>query len=239
MLAILIGLLIMVACGENGDQEEQTSPNPQDMEEMPEPDFEDVPEIVAEVNGSEISRTEFEQTYVSQFQQMVMQAQMTGEQVDQNQLKTELVESMIDQELLIQEANNRGFAASDEEVDTMLAEIAEINGIESQEALFEAFEEQGMSREEIVEQIEMSVMLELLIEDEMGEVNISDEELQALYDEVIVQFEQTEDEEENLPTFEELRPELEAELLMQEESEVVTELIESLRAEADIVNHYS
>ncbi|MDS8765667.1 SurA N-terminal domain-containing protein, partial [Streptococcus pneumoniae] len=84
--------------------------------EMPEPDLEGIPEVVAEVNGEEVSKEEFETAYTGQFQQAAMQAQMSGQEIDQNQLKTQLAESMVGQKLLVQEAENQELTASDEEV---------------------------------------------------------------------------------------------------------------------------
>ena len=58
----------------------------------PEADVSDVPDVVATVNGQEITKDEFISVYESQFQQMAMQQQTTGEEVDEAALKNQVAE---------------------------------------------------------------------------------------------------------------------------------------------------
>src|SRR5699024_8553414 len=124
--ALAITLFGVTACGDAGEETgsseqstEQQLPEQdgQDPEqpEMPEPDLEGIPDVVAEVNGQEIDKEAFEAAYQGQFQQMVMQAQMTGEEIDQDQLKSSTAESLVGNELLTQEANSREITASEEQ----------------------------------------------------------------------------------------------------------------------------
>src|SRR5690625_4390600 len=82
---------------ESADDEGQAPEAGTEQAEMPEPDLEDIPDVVAEINGEEISGEEFEATYVGQFQQAMMQAQMSGQEVDQDQLKVQTAEALIGQ----------------------------------------------------------------------------------------------------------------------------------------------
>ncbi|WP_017472062.1 SurA N-terminal domain-containing protein [Amphibacillus jilinensis] len=233
-LILIVGFL--VACGNDEDdttEQDQVTDDPNEELQMPEPDLEGIPDVVAEVNGNEITGAEFEMTYISQFQQAAMQAQMTGQPVDQDQLKSEIADNMIDQELLVQEADARGFEATEQEVDEMINEIAEANQLESRDELFSVLEEQGTSESEFIAQIEMQIKLEQLIADEVGEVEATEEELQTFYDDLSAQYEETEGMEE-LPPFEEVRPEIEEEIQRQEESEVILALVEVLRSDAEI-----
>ncbi|MBM7540768.1 SurA N-terminal domain-containing protein [Amphibacillus cookii] len=232
-LITVVGLL--VACGndEEDTTEQEQGADPNEELEMPEPDLEGIPDVVAEVNGNEITGAEFEMTYISQFQQAAMQSQMTGQPVDQDQLKSELADNMVDQELLVQEADTRGFEATEQEVDEMINDIMEANQLESRDELFAVLDEQGTSESEVISQIEMQIKLDQLIADEVGEVEATEEELQTFYDELSAQYEETEGMEE-LPPFDEVRTEIEEELQMQEESEAIMALIEVLRSDAEI-----
>lgn len=130
------------AASENSDKSaevEQGEGHP----EMPEPDLEGIPDVVAEVNGEEITKEDFEQTYTNQFQSAAMQQQMTGEELDQEQMKKDILDGMISQRLFIQEVDNRDMSASEEEVDEIVGQLVEQNGFESEDELFAAFEEQG------------------------------------------------------------------------------------------------
>src|SRR5690625_2177890 len=120
--ALLLLVFFMVACNgdeddsseddtaedsdENTEEQENAEDDPLGLSDF---DEEDIPEVVAEVNGDEITRDEFMNTYIGQYQQAMMQAQMSGEEVDQDQLKQEVAEALIGQQLVIQEAESQGF----------------------------------------------------------------------------------------------------------------------------------
>ncbi|RKL66636.1 peptidylprolyl isomerase [Salipaludibacillus neizhouensis] len=205
--------------------------------EMPEPDLEGVPDIVAEVNGEEIPKEEFEVTYEGQFQQAAMQSQMTGEEVDQDQLKQQIVESMIGTELLIQAAENGDFEASEEDIQETLNQIAAQNGMESGDEFIAAIEEQGTDEEEVMSQLEVQVKIDQLIASETGEINPTDEELQEFYDQMIAQQGEVEGEngeEAEVPSFEEVKPQVEEQVRSQKEAEAAQLLVEKLREDADV-----
>lgn len=198
---------------------------------MPEPDLEGIPDVVAVVNGEEITREEFEAVYVTQFQQLAMQAQLSGQEIDQAQLKEQLVESLIAQELLVQEAANQNLTASQEEIDATLEELAQQNGLASTEEFLAALEEQGLSAEEVIAQVETQVQLEKLIAQETGDVTPTEAELEELYEELQAQQEQSGGE---LPPFEEVRPALEDQLILQAEREATQTFVTELRENADV-----
>lgn len=210
-----------------------------EMPEMPEPDLEGVPDTVAEVNGEEISKDEFETAYTSQFQQMAMQMQMTGEELDQDQLKQQVAESLIGQELLVQEANNEGIEASEDEVNSTIDGLIEQNNFESREDLIAALEEQGTGEEEFMQQVESQVQLDTLINNESGDLEASEEEMQELYDQLVAQQEQQGQQsesgaEQEIPSFEEAQPNLEQQVINQKRAEVVQGLISELRENAEV-----
>ena len=239
-------MVALAACG--GDTAEETNEEAAPQEEaadqeagdaaqpeMPEPDLEGTPDIVAEVNGEEITKEEFESAYTGQFQQLAMQAQMAGQEVDQAQLKEQIAESLVAQKLLVQETENQEITASEEQVNTELEELAKQNGLESSKDFLTALEEQGITEEEVMEQVEAQVKVEQLITSETGEINPTDEEVQKLYDEAQAQQEEAGGEE--LPAFEEVKPQLEEQVRMQKEGEATQALIAQLRESADVTIH--
>lgn len=215
------------AQGEGGESEQA---------EMPEPDLEDVPDVVAEVNGTQIEKPEFEEAYNAQFQQMAMMSQMSGEEVNQDDLKTQVADGLVSQELLVQEADSRELEASEEETTELLDQLTEQAGVESQEELYTMFEEQGMNQEEVDEQIQLQVRVDKLIAEEAGEIEPTEDELKELYDQQVEQLEQMETEEEP-PSFDELKPQLEEQLVSQKEGEAAQKLVETLKEDAEIEMH--
>ena len=103
-----------------------------------------VPEgTVATVNGEPISQEELDTNY----SQMLQMYQFYGYDITDDTLKVnvrnDMLNSLIMQELLLQEAENRGLSASDEEVEEAIASLAEQYG--SEEDLAAAVEQAGMT----------------------------------------------------------------------------------------------
>ncbi len=226
--------------GESSPAAEETAPDGAAPEEAvptpPEPDLEGLPDVVAEVNGVEISQDDFVRVYEGQLQQAFMQSQMTGEEVDQAALKQRTADGLVDTELLLAEAENRSIAPTDEEVDAAAEELAAGSGLGSADELFTALEEQGLGREEAMAELEQQTALEQLITDEAGEFSASEEELREMYDAAVAQGGGG-GEDAQVPEFEEVRPQLEGQLRQQHENEAVQGLIERLREGAEITYH--
>ncbi|GAB2543585.1 SurA N-terminal domain-containing protein [Gracilibacillus alcaliphilus] len=250
-IAFLIMLSILAACGgdeadenENaetntGEQTNEQANEPAEELEMPEADLEGLPDVIAEVNEAEITREQFETIYTIQFQQAAMQMQMTGQELNQDELKQQVAENMIDQQLLIQAADEQGMESSEDEVNTVINELLAQNGLESKEDLITALEEQGTTEEDFMQQVEEQVKVDNLIANESGELEPSDEEVQALYDQMVEQQEQLNqsEEEQDIPSLEEVRADLEDQIVLQKQSEVALDMISQLREDADITNH--
>lgn len=252
----LAGVLALAACSDSpaaenedaGAQEqgaEAGAAGPQEgaegeQPELPEADTSDIPEVVAEVNEEEISGEDFTVLYESQFQQMAMQSQMTGEDPDQDQLKEQTLESMIGNELLLQDAQEEGYEASQEEIDALIADAAETAGMESSEEFIEAYEEQGMDEEKLTQDAENQVLInQVLAQLEVPEP--SEEELREVYDEAVAAQEGAEapegEDAVEIPSFEEAREDLESQAVDEARNEAALDHVEDLRADAEIQTH--
>src|SRR5690625_6502716 len=87
MLSLILSIVALSACGNKDDAGENNTELGGQEAEMPEPDLENIPSIVAEVNGEEITKEDFVGMYQQQFQQQMLQAQMSGQEVDEDSLK--------------------------------------------------------------------------------------------------------------------------------------------------------
>lgn len=241
-IAAVAAAFSLAACGADGDDEQATEDAPQSQEQgdqaMPEPELDNIPDVVAVVDEEEISGDAFAENYEAQFQQLTMQAAMAGQEPDQDQLKEQALEMMINSELLVDEAEEQGFSASDEDVDEYLADMAEANQVESSDALMEELEAQGLSEERIREDLHSQVMIDQVV-DTLDVEEPSEEELQEMYDAQVEQLEamneQVEEEQaQEAPSFEELEPELEQQVTQQNENEAIATLLDDLRADAEI-----
>lgn len=244
-LVLVAFVSLLAACGEkegaSGDKEEEAKQEETEKEssesskqtEAPKPDLEGVPDVVAKVNGTEIKKAEFETTYKGQFQQAAMQSQMSGQELDQDQLKKQVADTLVGQELLMQEAEKREYEASEEEVNKMLEDLAKQQQAGSAEEFLTALEEQGMGEKEVRSQLQSQIKIDKLIAEEAGDVQPSEEEMQKAYDQMKKQQEKM-DTEQEVPSFEEAKPTIEQQLTRQKEGQATQKLVDNLREEADV-----
>lgn len=237
-------LLMLTACGgdggeesaESGDAAASAEADAGEPTEAGEPDVSDVPEVVAEVNGEEIGREEFVVLLRAQVQQATAQAQATGQEPDEDALRQQTAQSLVDTELLRQEADARGIAASEDEVQSELASLAEQNQLPSAQALLDALEEQGTSEEQARGQLQTQLLVEGLVDDEAGgAIEPTEEELRTLYRQVRQQQDQAgQAEGQEVPPFGEVRPQLEQQAVAQEQGRIAQSLVEELTEDAEI-----
>ncbi|MFW3385599.1 UNVERIFIED_CONTAM: SurA N-terminal domain-containing protein [Kocuria sp. CPCC 205274] len=242
-LALVGSLSMVAACGAESDPAAQTSSGQEASQETgpsaaaaPSPDLDGVPEVVATVNGEDIGKDEFARVYGNQFQQAALQSQMSGQEPDQEALKKNAVESMVGTELLMQEAQQQGIEATEAQIDDALAAAAESNQV-SEDEFLAALEEQGTDREEVTAQLEQQVEVETVVEQEIGTFSATEEELQAAYDEAKAQHEQMpaeSSEAAEMPSYEEVKPQLKEQVVQEKEGTATQELVDKLHADGDV-----
>lgn len=200
---------------------------------LPEPDLEGIPDVVAVVNGTEISRELFTTTYEGQFSQAAAQAQAGGQEVDQDQLKTTVADNLVSTELLRQEAATRGIEATTEARAAALDELLQSSGLGSEEELRAAAAEQGLDDAEFDRQLSDQVKLDALLAEEAGDTTPTDQEIQDAYDAAVAQQEAGGDTT-AIPPLEEVRSQVEEQLRGGKTSEAAQALIGTLREGAEI-----
>lgn len=237
MIIALLSIVVLVACGGNDDNDDggQANDPTTDLEGL-EPDLEGIPDIIASINGEEITREEFETVYLNQFPQHAFQAQLQGQPLDQNLLKKDTVEGLIAQRLLIQESERRDFETTDDDVQELIDELVAANELESQEILFEQLEEQGTSENEFRDIVRSQIKLDKLLADETKDISITEEDIKETYERLVEMYADAEEDVE-LPVFDDMRDQLESELVYLEENEIMLSLIERLHEEGEVENH--
>jgi len=190
-------------------------------------DLSDIPDVVAVVNGEKIERDEFAAFYEPQ----IRQAGDAGQPVDEDEIKKQTVDALVDNELLLQQADERGISVSDDQVDETLRNYAKNSGMQSTDEYLKALEEeQGTSADQVRAQIADSLTVEALVDDEIGDEPISESELRKLYDRsMAAQGEGAEG-----PSFEDVRGELEQQVKAQRQQEAFRKLADAARKKADI-----
>jgi peptidyl-prolyl cis-trans isomerase SurA len=234
-LTAAAALLTLSACG-GGDDASSAEPkgDATSQSAAAEGDLEGIPDVVAEVNGEEVTKEEFTPIYEAAFQQAAAQAQMGGEEPDEEALRKETADNLVDTELLLQEAESRGLEVSDEAVEAELTSLAEQNGMKTSDELLKAVEAQGVSADQAREQVETQAMVEKLVEDENGPIEPTDKELRKLYAQVKKQQAASGGGGQKIPPFAQVRDQLAEQASSQETGKVATALVDDLRKDADI-----
>lgn len=251
--SMAISLSVIAACGgeseeeagsdEEQEQQESAESEGQEAEQPQEPEvnLDDVPDVVAEVNGEEITKDEFETAYTTTLSMFSMQGMNLEEQDEDGEMEAELkastAEQLVGQRLLVQEAENRDYEADSEEVDEIIDQQKE--QFENDEDYQAALEEQGFTEDDFRAQIEESLRVEQLIDEESEGIEVSedeiDEQIVALEEQQAAIAEQAGEDAPEAQTPE--RDQVEEEVLAEKENERVQELVTELRDDADVTIH--
>jgi hypothetical protein len=240
-LTTAAALLALTACGGGDSSSDPESADSSTSQGQASADLEGIPEVVAEVNGEEVTRDEFAPIYQAQLEQATMQAQQMGgkapDEAALEKLQEQVADNLVDTELLAQEFDARGLEVSDDDVDAELASLAEQNQLGSADELLAALEKQGTSEEQVRDQVETQVMVEQLVDDEAGPAKPSEKELRTIYrraKEQQQQMGQQGGEQQPIPSYAEVKPQLEEQAASQRIGTVAQSLVDDLRKDADI-----
>jgi peptidyl-prolyl cis-trans isomerase SurA len=215
----------------------------QSQQDQSQPDLSDVPDPVAEVDGSKITKDEFTKTYESQYQQAAMSQQSGGQAPDEDSLKKQVADQLVDNRLLTQAADDAGIKASDEDIDETLDEIAQQNGMSSGDDVIKALKEQGSSEKEVRKDAASQFELTTYIDKKAKISDPSEKELKKQYEQLKQQSQQSGqagtsdaggDASSQVPSYDEVKDQLAQQSKSQEEGQAATKIAEQLRKDADV-----
>jgi len=143
-----------------------------------------IEEIIARVNGAIITRSELIKSR-EQTKQEISEKVGTGAAAEEEQKKRDkdILRDMIDQQLLVQKAQDLGITG-DTEVIKRLDEIRKSMNLDSMEALQKAAEKQGISYEDFKLNLKNQIVTQQVIRREVGShLLIKPEDVKQFYDE--------------------------------------------------------
>ncbi len=231
----LVGALALAGCSAGAeDPEEEATPAPTDAAPAaPEADLDGLPDIVAVVNDEEITLEDFTSAYEPQLQQASIMQQQSGQEVDQDELKVQVADMLVNSALLTQAATASGIEATDEDVDGVLKDLATQNGLESVDDVIAAFDEQGIAEEDVREDAADQVRIDAYVAAETNVEAPSDEELREQYDQMVEQSKQQGGEGE-IPKFDEVKQQLADQAVSQEQNAAVEKIVTKLREDGNV-----
>ncbi|RAX48736.1 peptidylprolyl isomerase [Arthrobacter sp. AQ5-05] len=241
-MALVASLSFMTGCSATAEPEAAPASSSAAVEAAPSdaasptPDLAGVPEIIATVNGEEITKADFTRIYEGQFAQVLQQAQLSGEELDQGQLRKQTAEGLVNTELLIQQAAKKKVFATSKDLDAALGDVAKSNDMDTKEFLA-AMDAQGLNQDAVRAQLKTQLEVERLIAKEVGDFRPSEKETKAAYQVVLDQFKKqatTDKDAPKAPSYKTMKSELEQQLKLQKEAAAVKDYVAVLRKDAKI-----
>ncbi|WP_456271410.1 SurA N-terminal domain-containing protein [Bacillus sp. AK031] len=242
-LAMLAGMLTigLAACGneensqepetDSSTQEEQTAQLEEAQKKLEEQHV-DEEQTVAVVNDESI-KGEAYNTLLSrtQIQYQQMGQDPTSEEIA-TQLKESTIDSLIGQTLLLQEADKKGYEATDAEIQE---ELDSLKADYEDEAQFEEIlESNGLTLDELRTEIADNIKYTAYVEKELSVEEVKEEDVKAYYDKYAEQNSGSEDTETQMPEYEEVKEQIKQELQRQKTLDVLAAEVEKLKENASI-----
>ncbi len=187
-------------------------------------------DTVAIVNGFKITRDEFDKNVSMIMQSATLSGADVADPIVVKQINDQALDILINNALLIEGARGAGISADGAEVQTQYdAIVASVGGAEE---LAKRMAEVGLTEEQLRSNIEDRILADAFIEaqTDIKNLSVSDEEVQSYYDTVASQI--TEGTE--TPSLDEIKPQIEAQILSQKQQELVTAFLKKLRDEATV-----
>lgn len=137
-------------------------------------------ELVAKVNGAAITREEFDRNWKVYMRQRGIPSGHADKAGGVDQYKRELLDLMVDQELLFQDAQKKGYGADEKEVGEELAKSGQ--GFPSPEEFDKALAQNGLTRESYSDFLKRRLTVDKMLREGIAkEVTVTDVEIDEYY----------------------------------------------------------
>lgn len=183
--------------------------------------------IVAVVNGKNIYKKEFDESVALIKQTAVAQGiDLTQPNIEQS-IQEQAMTTLVNNVLILSAAGKAGFKATDEEIQKKYDEL--VTQLGTADELKKRMAEVGLTEEKL-----RSNIAERTIADQYIESTTTIKELAVTEEEVQTFLKAIDTGAAELPPLEEIRPQIEAQILGQKQQQLVADLIERLRTSATI-----
>lgn len=212
-LALVLLAVAIVGCGSNGEDDTNIE------------DEKNTEDTAAIVNDEVITVTELDilvQNQLTIFEQQGMDMSEQGDDM-MDMLQEDVLNSLISQKVVNQAAAS--YSVTEDEIDEQITLIKA--DFETEEEYNEALTANDLTHEVLVERIEENLKLDKFFLENIPEVDVTEEELEAMF----VKYSEQSEEELN---YEEVKPRLEEAVIAEKQEEEKGTLIEELKEQANI-----
>lgn len=182
---------------------------------------------VAVVNGKKIYQKEYTESLTLIKQTATQQGEDVTQDAVQEAVKKQALEVLVNSALLVTAAEKKGITADNDEVQVKYDEL--VTQLGSQEELTKKMAEVNLTETKLRSNIRERIITDKYIELEtnINDITVSDTEIAEFVKQI-----STGDTE--LPPLEEIRPQIEAQILNQKQQQIIQDLLEKLKSEAEI-----
>jgi hypothetical protein len=223
LLTVMLALGCLMVLGACNSDEKESNQTAESTEED---------KVMATVNGEEILKSEYDllfQDSAATYAQQGMDVNTLDEEMKQ-QLETQILDQLINTELLLQQANTEGIKPEEGEVNSSFEEMKA--QFEDEEKFNQALEENNLTEASLKERIVTEMKITSYLETAVGEINVTAEEITAVYNQYKQAMESQEQEVQELET---IKAQLEEQAAMEKRQEKISEIIEQLRNDNEVV----
>ncbi|HLR69921.1 MAG TPA: SurA N-terminal domain-containing protein, partial [Pseudogracilibacillus sp.] len=218
---LLLLAMILVACGsdnkENDTSQEAENALNQTVEITDEEKVAD-DEVVAIVNDDEVTGNVYNVVY----SQLKFHSSQLGEEVDNEEIKEATMESIIDRQIVFQEAEAEGIDTSKEAAEEEFNLLKE----ENEENLTTLLQQFQITEEGFKEQLRFELMMDEFLTKTI-DVSVSDDEVKEFYDEA-------KEENEEVPEFDDVKDQIKENMLNEKTSLALQEKVDEIKETAEI-----
>jgi len=236
---MLVLAIVLAACGNDEDsasdssdaEQEQAQKQAEEMQKKMEEQQVDPDETVATVNGTEIKGEEYNSLLSSAQQQA--QASGTDPTTDDaaKELKDQVLKSLVGNELLLQEAENKNYEVSDKEVDEELKSAKD--QFEDEDKFKEALKATGSTEEEYKQQLKEGLLVTKYVDKELSPKEVTEDDMKTYYEEMEKQAKES-NQEDSLPKYDDIKDQLKATMEQQNLQTVMLEKVDELEKDANV-----
>ncbi|MFC4559983.1 SurA N-terminal domain-containing protein [Virgibacillus kekensis] len=233
-------LTILAACGEDaakGDDknnEKQQDQQEQQQQQQQPPkvevtDKEKVKEdkVVVSVNGTDITGKKYNSVYA---QTKMMMSQYGQDVSDTKKIKDMTISALVEQEILKQDAKDKGIKVTEEEVQSAF----EKDKSSTKGDFNKVLEQNHFTEESYKEQVELRLIVEKYANETL-DIKVTDKEVQDYYDKILEQQEKApEEQKQEVPKLKELEDQIRQQLKVQEEQKLLQKRVNELKDKAEI-----
>ncbi|WLD93622.1 SurA N-terminal domain-containing protein [Alkalihalobacillus sp. AL-G] len=233
----LVALLTVVLAACNGDEKgnkdkEETAPKEEKNTQVDEKKLEEQQikedKVIALVNGTELKGADYNRALSQiQLQYQQMGQDPTTEKAE-NQIKDQILKTLIDFTVVLQDAEKKGYKASGEAVEKELTAIKK-NFDNDDKKFEEALKKNNMTEDELKAQLAKNLTYKTYMEKEIKIEDVSEKEMKDYYNKF---KEQTKGKEP--PPYEDVKGQIKIQLESQKKQKKMTEKIKQLKEDAEI-----